>query len=59
LLSTWHGHGKTGCTSGRGPVRFGVSDYSGDAEQQIDTMIRALLQRGIEDGTFRSALDPP
>jgi TetR/AcrR family transcriptional regulator, mexCD-oprJ operon repressor len=36
--------------------RFGVSDYSGDAEQQIDTMIRALLQRGIEDGTFRSDL---
>jgi TetR/AcrR family transcriptional regulator, mexCD-oprJ operon repressor len=36
--------------------RFGVSDYAGDAEQQIDTMIRALLQRGIDDGTFRSDL---
>ena len=36
--------------------RFGVSDYSSDAEQQIDTMIRALLQRGIDDGTFRSDL---
>ena len=36
--------------------RFGVSDYGGDAEQQIDTMIRALLQRGIDDGTFRSDL---
>ncbi len=36
--------------------RFGVSDYRGDAEQQIDTMIRALLQRGIDDGTFRSDL---
>ncbi len=33
--------------------RFGVSDYASDAEQQIDTMIRALLQRGIDDGTFR------
>ena len=33
--------------------RFGVSDYASDAEQQIDTMIRALLQRGIADGTFR------
>ena len=38
--------------------RFGVSDYAGDAEQQIDTMIRALLQRGIDDGTFRSDLTP-
>ena len=37
-------------------TRFGVSDYSSDAEQQIDTMIRALLQRGIDDGTFRSDL---
>ena len=37
-------------------TRFGVSDYRGDAEQQIDTMIRALLQRGIDDGTFRSDL---
>jgi AcrR family transcriptional regulator len=36
--------------------RFGVSDYAGDAEQQIDTMIRALLQRGIDDGTFRGDL---
>ncbi len=36
--------------------RFGVSDYHGDAEQQIDTMIRALLQRGIDDGTFRGDL---
>jgi AcrR family transcriptional regulator len=33
--------------------RFGVSDYASDAEQQIDTMIRVLLQRGIDDGTFR------
>src|SRR5271169_3962625 len=32
--------------------RFGVSDYAGDAEQQIGT----LLQRGINDGTFRSDL---
>ena len=36
--------------------RFGVSDYGGDAEQQIDTMIRALLQRGLDDGTFRGDL---
>ena len=36
--------------------RFGVSDYGGDAEQQIDTMIQALLQRGIDDGTFRGDL---
>lgn len=36
--------------------RFGVSDYASDAERQIDTMIRALLQRGIDDGTFRSDL---
>jgi TetR/AcrR family transcriptional regulator, mexCD-oprJ operon repressor len=36
--------------------RFGVSDYAGDAEQQIDTMIRALLQRGLDDGTFRDDL---
>ncbi len=35
---------------------FGVSDYAGDAEQQIDTMIRALLQRGLDDGTFRGDL---
>ena len=36
--------------------RFGVSDYAGDAEQQIETMLQALLQRGIDDGTFRSDL---
>ena len=36
--------------------RFGVSDYAGDAEQQIDTMIRVLLQRGLDDGTFRGDL---
>ena len=36
--------------------RFGVSDYGGDAEQQIDMMIRALLQRGLDDGTFRGDL---
>jgi TetR/AcrR family transcriptional regulator, mexCD-oprJ operon repressor len=36
--------------------RFGVSDYASDAEQQIDTMIRALLQRGLDDGTFRADL---
>ncbi len=36
--------------------RFGVSDYGSDAEQQIDAMIRALLQRGIDDGTFRGDL---
>ena len=36
--------------------RFGVLDYGGSAEQQIDTMIRALLQRGLDDGTFRGDL---
>ncbi len=36
--------------------RFGVLDYAGDPEQQIDTMIRALLQRGLDDGTFRGDL---
>ncbi len=36
--------------------RFGVSDYADDAEQQIDTMIQALLQRGLDDGTFRGDL---
>ncbi len=36
--------------------RFGVSDYADDAEQQIGTLLRALLQRGIDDGTFRSDL---
>jgi TetR/AcrR family transcriptional repressor of mexCD-oprJ operon len=33
--------------------RFGVSDYASDAEQQIGAMIRALLSRGVEDGTLR------
>jgi AcrR family transcriptional regulator len=32
--------------------RFGASDYAGEAEQQIGT----LLQRGIDDGTFRGGL---
>ena len=36
--------------------RFGVSDYGGDAEQQIGTLLRALLQRGLDDGTFRADL---
>jgi TetR/AcrR family transcriptional repressor of mexCD-oprJ operon len=36
--------------------RFGALDSAGDAERQIDTMLRALLQRGIDDGTFRSDL---
>jgi TetR/AcrR family transcriptional regulator, mexCD-oprJ operon repressor len=36
--------------------RFGTSDYAGDAEHQIGTMIQALLQRGIDDGTFRGDL---
>jgi TetR/AcrR family transcriptional regulator, mexCD-oprJ operon repressor len=36
--------------------RFGVSDYGGDAEQQIGAMIQGLLQRGLDDGTFRSDL---
>ena len=31
-------------------------DYAGDVEQQIGTMIQALLQRGIDDGTFRGDL---
>jgi TetR/AcrR family transcriptional regulator, mexCD-oprJ operon repressor len=30
--------------------------YSGDVEQQIKTMIQALLRRGADDGTFRSDL---
>src|ERR1019366_7627 len=30
--------------------------YDGAVEQQIGTMIRALLQRGVDDGTFRSDL---
>jgi TetR/AcrR family transcriptional regulator, mexCD-oprJ operon repressor len=37
-------------------ARFGTSDYSGDAEQQIAAMIRSLLRRGIDDGTLRSDL---
>jgi TetR/AcrR family transcriptional regulator, mexCD-oprJ operon repressor len=36
--------------------RFGVSDYSSDAEQQIGTLLQALLQRGLDDGTFRGDL---
>ena len=36
--------------------RFGVSDYDSDAEQQIGTIIGRLLQRGIDDGTFRGDL---
>jgi TetR/AcrR family transcriptional repressor of mexCD-oprJ operon len=36
--------------------RFGMSDYRGDAEQQIGTIIGALLQRGLDDGTFRDDL---
>jgi AcrR family transcriptional regulator len=36
--------------------RFGVSDYGGDAEQRIGTIIWALLQRGLADGTFRGDL---
>ena len=36
--------------------RFGVSDYAGDAERQIGTLLQVLLQRGIDDGTFRGDL---
>jgi AcrR family transcriptional regulator len=36
--------------------RFGVSDYDSDAEQQIGVIIARLLQRGIDDGTFRGDL---
>ena len=36
--------------------RFGALDSTGDAEQQIGTMLRALLQRGIDDGTLRGDL---
>ena len=36
--------------------RFGALDSAGDAEQQIGTLLRALLQRGIDDGTFRGDL---
>ena len=31
-------------------------DPAGEVEQQIGTMIQALLQRGIDDGTFRGDL---
>jgi TetR/AcrR family transcriptional regulator, mexCD-oprJ operon repressor len=37
-------------------ARFGASDYTGDAEQQIGTMIHAVLRRGIDDGTLRTDL---
>jgi AcrR family transcriptional regulator len=37
-------------------ARFGTSDYTGDAEQQIGTMIHSLLRRGIDDGTLRTDL---
>jgi hypothetical protein len=37
-------------------ARFGTSDYTGDAEQQIGTMIKSLLRRGIDDGTLRADL---
>jgi TetR/AcrR family transcriptional regulator, mexCD-oprJ operon repressor len=37
-------------------ARFGASDYTGDAEQQIGTMIHSLLRRGIDDGTLRTDL---
>ena len=36
--------------------RFGSSHYPGDAEHQIGMLLQALLQRGIDDGTFRSDL---
>src|ERR1700678_21236 len=36
--------------------RFGVLAAAGDAEQQIGTIIHALLQRGLDDGTFRGDL---
>jgi TetR/AcrR family transcriptional repressor of mexCD-oprJ operon len=36
--------------------RFSALDSAGDAEQQIGTLLRALLQRGIDDGTFRGDL---
>jgi TetR/AcrR family transcriptional repressor of mexCD-oprJ operon len=36
--------------------RFGASDYAGDAEQHIGTMLNALLQRGVDDGTLRGDL---
>jgi TetR/AcrR family transcriptional regulator, mexCD-oprJ operon repressor len=37
-------------------ARFGNSDYAGDAEQQIRTMIHKVLSRGIDDGTLRADL---
>jgi AcrR family transcriptional regulator len=36
--------------------RFGALGLAGDAEQQIDARLRALLQRGLDDGTFRGDL---
>jgi len=36
--------------------RFGTSDYAGDADQQIGTMVKSLLRRGIDDGTLRGDL---
>src|SRR3984885_13454400 len=36
--------------------RFGALDSAGDAERQIDALLRALLQRGLDDGTFRGDL---
>ena len=36
--------------------RFGALGLAGDAEQQIDAQLRALLQRGLDDGTFRGDL---
>jgi TetR/AcrR family transcriptional regulator, mexCD-oprJ operon repressor len=37
-------------------ARFGASDYAGQAEQQIRTMIHKVLSRGIDDGTLRADL---
>jgi hypothetical protein len=39
-------------------ARFGASDYAGDAEQQIRTMIHNVLHRGI-DGRPRHLSVPP
>ena len=36
--------------------RLGTSGGAGDAEQQIGTMIKSLLRRGIDDGTLRRDL---
>ena len=36
--------------------RFGPSHHPGDAEHQIGMLLQKLLQRGIDDGTFRSDL---